>query len=161
MEHIELQRGRLAVRVVKDLWQDPRILRYRRVLRSRLDEFRPDVVHVTSMGDFGLLGWRLAREFGLPIAASWHTNIYEYAAWRFSRVALFVPTKPSAQRGLRGWTEAQRSSRGRAAKNARHAPSAMLIQRGLRDCFPTQPLRPFKSSSVNASKGRKQAPTIP
>ena len=94
VEHIELRRGRLAVRVERDLWQDPRILRYRKLLRAQFEEFRPDVVHVTSMGDFGLLGWRLAREFGLPIVASWHTNIHEYAAWRFSRAARFVPTMP-------------------------------------------------------------------
>ncbi len=102
VEHVELPRGRLAVRVEKDLWQDPRILRYRRLLRSRFDEFRPDVVHVTSMGDFGLLGWRLAREFGLPIVASWHTNIHEYAAWRFDKAARFVPARPRrvVSRGL-------------------------------------------------------------
>ena len=94
VEHIELQRGRLAVRVEKDLWQDPHILRYKRLLCSRFEEFRPNVVHVTSMGDFGLLGWRLAREFGLPIVASWHTNIHEYAAWRFCKAARFVPTRP-------------------------------------------------------------------
>ena len=102
VEHVELSRGRLAVRVEKDLWQDPRILRYRRLLRSRFEEFRPDVVHVTSMGDFGLLGWRLAREFGLPIVASWHTNIHEYAAWRFDKAARFVPARPRrvVSRGL-------------------------------------------------------------
>ena len=102
VEHVELPRGRLAVRVEKDLWQDPRILRYRRLLRSRFDEFGPDVVHVTSMGDFGLLGWRLAREFGLPIVASWHTNIHEYAAWRFDKAARFVPARPRriVSRGL-------------------------------------------------------------
>ena len=44
------------------------------------------------MGDFGLLGCTLARELGLPIVASWHTNVHEYAAWRFHKAARFLPS---------------------------------------------------------------------
>ncbi len=49
-------------------------------------------MYVTSMGDFGLLGSKMAREFGLAIVASWHTNVHEYAAWRFRRTARFLPS---------------------------------------------------------------------
>ena len=93
MESVELTRGRLAVRIEEDLWQDPAILRHRALLRQRFKEFRPDIVHVTSMGDFGLLGWMLAKEFGIPMVVAWHTNVHEYAAWRFERVAHFLPAR--------------------------------------------------------------------
>lgn len=93
MESVELTRGRLAVRIEEDLWQDPAILRHRALLRQRFKEFRPDIVHVTSVGDFGLLGWMLAKEFGIPMVVAWHTNVHEYAAWRFERVAQFLPAR--------------------------------------------------------------------
>lgn len=93
VESVELTRGRLAVRIEEDLWQDPAILRHRALLRQRFKEFRPDIVHVTSMGDFGLLGWMLAKEFGIPMVVAWHTNVHEYAAWRFERVAHFLPAR--------------------------------------------------------------------
>lgn len=95
VETVELRRSRLAFRVEADLWQDPTILRYRRFLRRRFTDCRPDLVHVTSKGDSGLLGCTLAREFGLPIVASWHTNVHEHASWRFHKAARFLP------RGLR------------------------------------------------------------
>ena len=84
----------MAVQIEVDLWQDPAILRYVATLRSLFRSFRPEVVHVTSMGDFGLLGWKLAREFGLPLVTAWHTNVHEYAASRFERAASFVPARP-------------------------------------------------------------------
>lgn len=70
VESLELRRSRFAVRVEADLYQDPAILRYPGLLRRRFQAFRPDVVHITSMGDFGLLGWKLARDFELPLVAA-------------------------------------------------------------------------------------------
>lgn len=84
----------MALRIEADLWQDPAILRYLAPLRSRFKAFRPDVVHVTSMGDFGHLGWKLAREFDLPLVTAWHTNVHEYAASRFEKAAPFIPARP-------------------------------------------------------------------
>ena len=92
IECLELRRSRLSVRVETDLWQDPAILRYLELLHGRFRIFRPSVVHITSMGDFGLLGWMLAREFRLPPVAAWHTTTHESAAWRFERVAAFLPS---------------------------------------------------------------------
>ena len=91
------------MRVEADLWQDPAILRYLGLVHRRFRVFRPSVVHITSMGDFGLLGWMLAREFRLPLVAAWHTNVHEYAAWGFERVAAFLP--PGARRSLAGMIE--------------------------------------------------------
>ncbi len=94
VENIEIPRSDGSVQVEADLWQDPAILRYLGSLREHFRRFRPTLVHVTSMGDFGLLGWRLSREFDLPMVASWHTNVHEYAAWRFERVAKSLPARP-------------------------------------------------------------------
>lgn len=91
VDFVELRRSRFAIRVEQNLWQDPAILRYVSLLRMRFRAFRPDIAHVTSMGDFGLLGWRLAREFKVPMIAARHTNVHEYAAWRFLRFASFLP----------------------------------------------------------------------
>lgn len=79
--------------VETDLRQDPAILRHLEPVSKSLRAFRPDLVHVTSMGDFGLLGWWLARDLRLPMVAAWHTNVHEYAAWRFERGASFVPAR--------------------------------------------------------------------
>lgn len=91
VENIELPRSRLSVKIEEGLCQDLAILRHSRLVRERFRAFRPDVVHVTSMGDFGLLGLRLAREFDLPVVMAWHTNVHEYAAWRFEKAASPVP----------------------------------------------------------------------
>ena len=81
VESVELTRGRLAVRIKEDLWQDPAILRYRGPPRQGFVAFRPDILHVTSMGEFDLLGWMLATEFSNPMVA----------AWRFEKTVQFLP----------------------------------------------------------------------
>src|SRR5580698_7669116 len=44
--------------------------------------FRPDVIHVTGPSECGLLGAWVAHVLDVPLAASWHTNVHEYAAKR-------------------------------------------------------------------------------
>ena len=100
---LELRRSRLSVRVEADLWPDPAILLYLGLLQRRFRAFRPGVVHITSMGDFGLRGWILAREFRLPLVAAWRTDVHEYAAWRFERVAAYLPS--GARRAIAGMIE--------------------------------------------------------
>ena len=58
---------------------------------------------ITSMGVFGLLGCMLAREFRLPLVVAWRTNVHEYAAWRFERVAAFLPS--GTRRAIAGMIE--------------------------------------------------------
>ena len=56
--------------------------------------FKPDLVHVTGPGDFGMLGAYLAKQFKVPLVASWHTNVHEYAARRLEKLLSFVPSRP-------------------------------------------------------------------
>jgi glycosyltransferase involved in cell wall biosynthesis len=47
-----------------------------------LYEFRPEIIHVTGPSELGLLGAYFAWKLKLPLAASWHTNVHEYAGSR-------------------------------------------------------------------------------
>jgi glycosyltransferase involved in cell wall biosynthesis len=51
-----------------------------------LREFRPEVVHITGPSDIGMMGAITAHKLGIPVAASWQTNIHEYAARRASLI---------------------------------------------------------------------------
>src|SRR5262249_55415720 len=53
--------------------------------------FRPDYIHLTSPGDLGILGALVASRLGIPLAASWHTNIHEFAARRLTRACWWLP----------------------------------------------------------------------
>jgi glycosyltransferase involved in cell wall biosynthesis len=93
---LELPRGILSVPLEKDLSFDPAYLRHLTLIRSVFERFRPDLVHVTGPSEVGMLGAWLARRHGLPIAASWHTNIHEYAARRAVRFLRLLPKRRAA-----------------------------------------------------------------
>jgi glycosyltransferase involved in cell wall biosynthesis len=44
--------------------------------------FAPDIVHLTGPSDVGQLGALVAHRLRIPLAASWHTNLHEYAEQR-------------------------------------------------------------------------------
>jgi glycosyltransferase involved in cell wall biosynthesis len=81
-----LQRGSLSFALEKDLRFDLALFRYYRRVIAALREFNPDVVHVTGPSDIGMLGVAAAHNLGIPVAASWHTNLHEYAARRSDRI---------------------------------------------------------------------------
>src|ERR1700687_2020176 len=65
---------------------DPALFRYYRLVTAALRDFQPDVVHITGPSDIGMLGAAAAHQLGIPVAASWHTNVHEYAARRSDRI---------------------------------------------------------------------------
>jgi glycosyltransferase involved in cell wall biosynthesis len=83
----ELGRGRLRIPIDSDYDFDLLFLRHLARIREMLEEFRPTVIHVTGPGDCGILGTLLAWKLGVPLVASWHTNIHEFAARRAAAVA--------------------------------------------------------------------------
>ena len=85
---LELQRGPISFGLEKDLRFDLALaaFRYHGMVMEALRDFRPDVVHITGPGDIGMMGAAVAHKLGIPVAASWHTNVHEYAARRFDRV---------------------------------------------------------------------------
>ena len=79
---LELKRGFLSFALDKDLTFDAGFLRHLTAITRALRVFRPDILHITGPSENGLLGAALAHHFHLPLAASWHTNVHEYAARR-------------------------------------------------------------------------------
>ena len=79
---LELPRGILSFALEKDLRFDPAFLRHVPIVDQVLDRFGPDLIHITGPSEVGILGAGVAWEFNLPLAASWHTNVHEYAARR-------------------------------------------------------------------------------
>ena len=91
---LELERSNAAFALESDLAFDPLLWRYRARVAREICTFKPDLIHVTGPGDFGMLGAYLAHQLGIPLAASWHTNIHEYAARRMEKFFNFVPERP-------------------------------------------------------------------
>ena len=79
---LELPRSRASIRMEKDLDFDPLYFRHGEAIRRELDRFRPDIIHITGPSELGMFGAYFAWEQGIPLAASWHTNVHEYAARR-------------------------------------------------------------------------------
>src|ERR1700685_505612 len=79
---LELGRSRASVRMEKDLEFDALFWRHGEAIRRELERFRPDVIHITGPSELGMFGAYFAWEMGVPLAASWHTNLHEYAARR-------------------------------------------------------------------------------
>jgi len=54
---------------------------YAKVLRLVRD-FSPSVIHITGPSDVGILGALTAHTLGVPLAASWQTNLHQFARRR-------------------------------------------------------------------------------
>lgn len=89
----EFQRGWLRWNLEHDLAFDWLFLRHRERLRAVLAEFHPDLVHITGPCDAGILGALLAHDVGVPLVASWHTNLHEFGARRLEKVLKHSPAR--------------------------------------------------------------------
>jgi phosphatidylinositol alpha 1,6-mannosyltransferase len=69
---------------------------YPRLLRLVRD-FSPDVIHITGPSDVGILGTLLAHNLGVALAASWQTNLHQFARCRVSRLLSSWPENLSAK----------------------------------------------------------------
>lgn len=96
---LELPRSVLSFVLEKDLRLDPVFLRHYPRIAEVLDRFRPDLIHITGPSEVGLLGAYLARRMKVPLAASWHTNVHEYAARRAAWFLRLLPRRHAAAAG--------------------------------------------------------------
>jgi glycosyltransferase involved in cell wall biosynthesis len=96
---LELPRGFLSFALEKDLRFDPAFLRHIPLIGEVLERFQPDLIHITGPSEVGMLGAALAHHRGLPLAASWHTNVHEYAARRSSWFLRLLPERQSLATG--------------------------------------------------------------
>ena len=78
--NVDLVRSGLSFPVDPDLSFDLRFLRFLDATEAVVRRFRPDFIHLTSPGDLGILGAIIAARLNIPLAASWHTNLHEFAA---------------------------------------------------------------------------------
>lgn len=100
---VEYRRGQLAFPIDVDMYFDPLFLRNRDWIGDALEEFRPDIVHITGPGDCGIMGAILAHELHVPLVASWHTNLHTFAAKRIEKTLGFLPA--GCRRGIGRLTE--------------------------------------------------------
>jgi len=96
---LELPRGFLSFALEKDLRFDPAFLRHIPLIGEVLERFKPDLIHITGPSEVGMLGAGLAHHLDLPLAASWHTNIHEYAARRSEWFLRLLPKRQSDATG--------------------------------------------------------------
>jgi glycosyltransferase involved in cell wall biosynthesis len=93
---LELPRGFLSFPLEKDLRFDPAFLRHKPLIDEVLGRFKPDLIHITGPSEVGMLGAWLSHHMHLPLAASWHTNVHEYAARRSDWFLKLLPKQHSA-----------------------------------------------------------------
>jgi glycosyltransferase involved in cell wall biosynthesis len=96
---LELPRGFLSFVLEKDLRLDPAFFRHIPLISEVLERFQPDLIHITGPSEIGILGAWLAHHLHLPLAASWHTNVHEYAARRADWFLRLLPKHQSTATG--------------------------------------------------------------
>jgi phosphatidylinositol alpha 1,6-mannosyltransferase len=87
----QMRRGPMAVPVDRDLSFDPFLFFRRKEVVENVKAFAPDLIHITSPGDVGILGAWTAHALRVPLIASWHTNVHEFAGRRLRRTLSFFP----------------------------------------------------------------------
>jgi glycosyltransferase involved in cell wall biosynthesis len=95
LTRVEFERGWASFPLDKKHDFDLLFGKYYQAAKTLVHEFQPDLVHITGPSDVGITGALIAHQLGLPLVASWHTNLHEYLARR--TVSLF-PWLPSGWR---------------------------------------------------------------
>jgi phosphatidylinositol alpha 1,6-mannosyltransferase len=81
---LELARSWASVGIEKDLAFDALFWRHAHTIQRELERFQPDIIHITGPSELGIFGAYFAWKLNLPLAASWHTNVHEYAGRRMN-----------------------------------------------------------------------------
>ena len=88
---MELPRGRISFPVDKKHDFDLAFLRHYDEVEALVRNFNPDIVHITGPSDVGILGCFIAHRLKIPLAASWHTNLHQYAEQRSRGLLSWLP----------------------------------------------------------------------
>jgi glycosyltransferase involved in cell wall biosynthesis len=88
----QLKRGPARLGPGNDVSFDPFFMKHRRKLAEALKDFGAEIIHITGPSDVGILGSMLAKDLGLPLVASWHTNVHEFAARRLMKRLSMMPS---------------------------------------------------------------------
>ena len=90
---LDLPRSAVSVDMEKDLAFDPLFWRHAELIEDELHRFRPDILHMTGPSELGIFAAYFAWKLKLPLAASWHTNVHEYAARRLEWLTRLMPER--------------------------------------------------------------------
>ncbi len=94
---IQLRRGPATFPLDGHHEFDLLFLRHYARLLPILRDFAPNVVHITGPSDVGILGALLAHNLSVTLAASWQTNIHQFAGCRVSKLLSSWPAGLSAK----------------------------------------------------------------
>jgi phosphatidylinositol alpha 1,6-mannosyltransferase len=92
---VQLRRGAVKFPLDRAHDYDLLFLRHYRKLERLLRDFRADVVQITGPSDVGTMGATIAHKMKIPLAASWQTNLHEYARRRMAAATSFLPQEIS------------------------------------------------------------------
>lgn len=99
---LDLKRSNvLSFGLEHDLRFDPSLWRHFGRVAETIKWFAPDVLHFTGPSDVGQLGACLGHRLSIPMVASWHTNLHEYASRRLRLAWASRATRDEA----RAWIE--------------------------------------------------------
>jgi phosphatidylinositol alpha 1,6-mannosyltransferase len=87
---VQLERGPVRFPLDRAHDYDLLFLRHYRKLEPLLRDFRPDVVQITGPSDVGTLGAYVAYKMKIPLAASWQTNVHQFARRRMAAAVSFL-----------------------------------------------------------------------
>lgn len=135
---LELQRGPWKFSVERDMSFDVNLLRHRRLAAQTVRDFRADLIHITGPSDCGILGALTAAWLDLPLVASWHTNLHEFAGRRLQKLLGWTP--PAVREALGGAAESLSLSL--CAWYYRHASVILAPNRELMDLMHRLTRRP-------------------
>jgi len=76
---------------------DLALWRYVKRVTKAVGDFKADLIHITGPSDVGQLGAYVAHKLGLPLVASWHTNLHDFAARRVEKLFAFAPGRQKKQ----------------------------------------------------------------
>ena len=149
----------MAVGLEKDLAFDPLFWRHADVIEEELRRFVPDLLHMTGPSELGIFAAYFAWKLHIPLAASWHTNVHEYAARRLTWLTKLLPgtwSQATAQ-GVEG-SSLEATVRFYARAGVLFAPNLelcrMLAQRTSRPCHLMQ-----RGVDTTAFSPKYRAPT--
>jgi glycosyltransferase involved in cell wall biosynthesis len=118
---IQLRRSEMSFPLDGAHQYDLLFLRHYRKVAALVRDFQPDVIQITGPSDVGTLGAMLAHWLRVPLAASWQTNLHQYARSRMSPLFSRLPKALSGRllNAVEYWSF-------RAAARFYHIPSLLF-----------------------------------
>lgn len=100
---IQLERSPMTFPLDRSHQFDLLFMRHYLEISALVRKFAPNVVQIAGPGDVGILGAMIAHRLRVPLAASWQTNLHQYARTRASAAVSRFPKSFSA--GIPGAAE--------------------------------------------------------